>query len=237
MNKAFILAAESSGHGVITNQPPPPHAGKAMAHRHEHPNYAIGSFCECTRALGLGFFSLLYFFSSFLITPGTGSCSHFQSLLRKQPVNFSLLGPPCASCLAPRPPRAFPAVPGSAGGGGCGRLLPARPAGDGKSCSQLFSPRRELLLLPSPSTAPPPARIGGRAQRGPAPSAVCEWGRRRGRGPRGAAPFLCAGVAAGRGRSGAKRAEAGGARLSRTHNPQRCPSGAEPSQAAGRIGP
>lgn len=155
-------------------------------------------------------------------------------------------------------PPAFPALPCSAGGvsggGGPGRLLPLPPPprrGWEKVVRNFFSAGAGSSLLPSPHSRPAPcAAIGGRALRGPAPGAVCEWGRRRGRGPaarpRVYVSFFCAGAAAGRelwcgwrrrgrGRSRAERSEAGGARLPRTHSPQRRPSGAEPRRAPGRI--
>lgn len=129
-------------------------------------------------------------------------------------------------------PPAFPALPCSAGGvsggGGPGRLLPLPPPprrGWEKVVRNFFSAGAGSSLLPSPHSRPAPcAAIGGRALRGPAPGAVCEWGRRRGRGPaarpRVYVSFFCAGAAAGRelwcgwrrrGR-GRSRAERGGRR-------------------------
>lgn len=93
MNKAFILPAKSNGHAAITNQTP--HAGGgdgAQTRTSRQRNQLILQMYSGAASPPASPPPII--FSSFLITLGTGSCLHFQSLLRKQPVNFSLLGPP-----------------------------------------------------------------------------------------------------------------------------------------------
>lgn len=84
MNKAFILPAKTNGHAVITNQPP--HAGGGVAVQTRTSQQRNQLILQTYPGGAFLFFVL--------ITLGTGSCLHFQSLLRKQPVNFSSLGPP-----------------------------------------------------------------------------------------------------------------------------------------------
>lgn len=97
-------------------------------------------------------------------------------------------------------------APGGVGGPGAAPPAPA-PPGMGKSSSPLSPPapdQRGLLpqIAPLPALrlagssplAPPPALrcagIGGRAWRGPAPGAVCEWGRLGGGAPRRARAYM-----------------------------------------------